>query len=287
LDSGSGRAAAAPASHPPSFWATSAPPTAAAAAGGAGSAAAPAPAAGDTLHEPFTAAIERQVRELREAGLLPSEAAVNDATRFVAYRLMRDDGDADGAGADGSTLMGDLRDAAGRALPTGDGEAEMGADAEIAVSRARDAVAGVGSAGAGAGAGAGGRDGSSREVVDRYKPRKPRFFNRVKTGYDWNRYNQSHYDHDNPPPKRVQGYKFAVFYPDLLDRTKTPTYTIEPADTDEHCIIRFHAGPPYQDIAFKIVNQEWETQPKHGFKCSFDRGVLNLWFNFKRFWYRK
>ena len=45
---------------------------------------------------------------------------------------------------------------------------------------------------------------------DKFRPRKPRFFNRVKTGYDWNKYNQMHYDHDNPPPKHVQGYKFNV-----------------------------------------------------------------------------
>ena len=32
---------------------------------------------------------------------------------------------------------------------------------------------------------------------DKYRPRKPRYFNRVKTGYDWNKYNQTHYDHDN------------------------------------------------------------------------------------------
>lgn len=28
---------------------------------------------------------------------------------------------------------------------------------------------------------------------DKFRPRKPRFFNRVHTGYDWNKYNQSHY----------------------------------------------------------------------------------------------
>lgn len=40
---------------------------------------------------------------------------------------------------------------------------------------------------------------------DRYRPRKPRFFNRVHTGFEWNKYNQTHYDSDNPPPKIVQG----------------------------------------------------------------------------------
>eukprot|EP01083_Nonionella_stella_P005875 16959_1 len=34
--------------------------------------------------------------------------------------------------------------------------------------------------------------------LEKYRPRKPRYFNRVKTGYDWNKYNQTHYDHDNP-----------------------------------------------------------------------------------------
>lgn len=85
--------------------------------------------------------------------------------------------------------------------------------------------------------------------------RKPRYFNRVKTGYDWNKYNQTHYDVDNPPPKTVQGYKFNIFYPELLDPTVTPQFRLEPADSDEFCIIRFTAGPPYEDIAFKIVNR--------------------------------
>merc|ERR1712083_589903 len=29
---------------------------------------------------------------------------------------------------------------------------------------------------------------------EKYRPRKPRYFNRVKTGYSWNKYNQTHYD---------------------------------------------------------------------------------------------
>ena len=52
-------------------------------------------------------------------------------------------------------------------------------------------------------------------------------------------------------------------------------------------IIRFHAGPPYEDIAFKIVNREWLRQKKHGFKCIFDRGILAVWFTFAGFRYRK
>ena len=38
---------------------------------------------------------------------------------------------------------------------------------------------------------------------DKYRPRRPKYFNRVHTGYDWNKYNQTHYDGDNPPPKTV------------------------------------------------------------------------------------
>ncbi|KAI5425683.1 hypothetical protein KIW84_031485 [Lathyrus oleraceus] len=123
---------------------------------------------------------------------------------------------------------------------------------------------------------------------DKYRPRKPKYFNRVHTGYEWNKYNQTHYDHDNPPPKIVQGYKFNIFYPDLVDKIKAPNYTIEKDGSNgETCIIRFHAGPPYEDIAFRIVNKEWEYSHKKGFKCTFERGILHVYFNFKRHRYRR
>ncbi|KAE9554455.1 hypothetical protein FO519_002329 [Halicephalobus sp. NKZ332] len=91
---------------------------------------------------------------------------------------------------------------------------------------------------------------------DKYRPRKPRYFNRVHTGFDWNKYNQTHYDLDNPPPKVVQGYRFNIFYPDLLDVTNTPSYNITECEDPDFAILRFKAGPPYEDIAFKIVNRE-------------------------------
>lgn len=121
----------------------------------------------------------------------------------------------------------------------------------------------------------------------KYQPRKPRYFNRVKTGYDWNKYNQTHYDKDNPPPKTVQGYKFNIFYTDLIDPSKTPQFKLEQTDSDEFCILRFHAGPPYEDIAFKIINREWNRSRKRGYKCTFERGVLSLYFNFTTHWYRR
>ncbi|KAG6832896.1 hypothetical protein H0H92_004780 [Tricholoma furcatifolium] len=118
---------------------------------------------------------------------------------------------------------------------------------------------------------------------DKWRPRKPRYFNRVHTGYEWNKYNQTHYDTDNPPPKVVQGYKFNIFYPDLIDKSKAPTYKIvkEPGN-DETVLLHFSAGPPYEDIAFRIVDREWEFSHKRGFRSSFDRGCLSLWFNFRR-----
>ncbi|KAK7954250.1 Cactin [Apiospora saccharicola] len=127
--------------------------------------------------------------------------------------------------------------------------------------------------------------------ADKYRPRKPRYFNRVQMGYEWNKYNQTHYDHDNPPPKVVQGYKFNIFYPDLIDKTKAPTFKIirehgrrrgesfAPAGEEDTCLIRFIAGPPYEDIAFRIVDREWDYSAKRerGFRSSFDKDTPN-WF---------
>jgi hypothetical protein len=59
---------------------------------------------------------------------------------------------------------------------------------------------------------------------------------------------------------------------------------------DEHgstCILRIRAGPPYEDTAFRIINKEWEYSHKKGFKCTFERGILHLYFNFKRQRYRR
>ncbi|KAK6051957.1 hypothetical protein COOONC_10538 [Cooperia oncophora] len=104
---------------------------------------------------------------------------------------------------------------------------------------------------------------------DKYRPRKPTYLNRaylnrVQTGFDWNKYNQTHYDMDNPPPKIVQGYKFNIFYPDLLDPSTTPSFTVTPCDDPDFAVLRFKvcAGPPYEDIAFKCVNREWEMSLK-------------------------
>ncbi|GAM20619.1 hypothetical protein SAMD00019534_037940 [Acytostelium subglobosum LB1] len=123
---------------------------------------------------------------------------------------------------------------------------------------------------------------------DKHRPRKPKFFNRVHTGYDWSKYNRTHYDSDNPPPKIVQGYKFNIFYPDLIDKTKSPKFFLQESDDgSDTMVLRFSAGPPYEDIAFRIVNREWEHSHRKGYKCVFEKGVLHLWFNFKRYRYRR
>lgn len=136
---------------------------------------------------------------------------------------------------------------------------------------------------------------------------------RVHTGFEWNKYNQTHYDMDNPPPKIVQGYKFNIFYPDLIDKNSTPEYHIVSIakscvfplqevklifnfspklqtpcpDNADFGILRFHAGPPYEDIAFKVVNREWEYSYKKGFRCQFQNNIFQLWFHFKRYRYRR
>lgn len=123
---------------------------------------------------------------------------------------------------------------------------------------------------------------------DKYRPRKPRYFNRVHTGFEWNKYNQTHYDMDNPPPKIVQGYKFNIFFPDKINKSATPQYFLTPcSDNPDFAILKFHAGPPYEDIAFKIVNREWEFSYKRGFRCQFMNNIFQLWFHFKRYRYRR
>jgi hypothetical protein len=59
-----------------------------------------------------------------------------------------------------------------------------------------------------------------------------------------------------------------------------------PGDPDHLCI-RFSAGAPYEDIGFKIINKEWEHSRRFGFKSTFERGVLRLWFQYKRYKYRR
>lgn len=116
---------------------------------------------------------------------------------------------------------------------------------------------------------------------DKYRPRKPRYFNKVHTGYEWNKYNQTHYDSDNPPPKVVQGYRFNIvsltsrgsifsrrfadlhyysqFYPDLIDKTKAPQYRIVKDGNGETSTIIFSAGRTFLSFLFKSRTPRADT----------------------------
>ena len=120
-----------------------------------------------------------------------------------------------------------------------------------------------------------------------YKPIKPRYANKKILGFDWNKHNQAHYDNINLPPKTVSGYRFNIFYPNLVDKTKTPRFYLQRSETPDMCIIRFESGAPYEDVAFKIINREWNTRQKGDFLNVFDKGVLKLYFKFKRFRYKR
>lgn len=149
---------------------------------------------------------------------------------------------------------------------------------------------------------------------------KPRFFNRARLAFEWNKYNQTHFDAANPPPKTIQGFRFNIFYPSLLNTPYTPQYHIEPdpksapnvaggggtvllwfrvsnsLDSDKISPAtvnhrepssslhqRREEGPYYRDLCFRIPDCEWEIGARRGFRCIFDRfGTLRL-----HFWFRK
>ncbi len=123
--------------------------------------------------------------------------------------------------------------------------------------------------------------------MEEFKPRKPHYFNRVKLGYEWNKINQAHYTVDNPPPREVFGYKFNIFYPNLLDTSKVPSFKLVPTESPELIVITFTGGPPYEEISFKIVNKQWDMADRKNFKCFFDRGVLSLYFDFVKLRHRR
>eukprot|EP01088_Endostelium_zonatum_P016954 TRINITY_DN4797_c0_g1_i1.p1 TRINITY_DN4797_c0_g1~~TRINITY_DN4797_c0_g1_i1.p1 ORF type:complete len:620 (-),score=182.93 TRINITY_DN4797_c0_g1_i1:66-1925(-) len=123
---------------------------------------------------------------------------------------------------------------------------------------------------------------------EKYRPRKPVWTGRVKVGWEWNKYNKLHFQYDNPPPKVVQGYSFSIVYSDMIDKKQTPKWKIDRTGEEEGmCVLRFMAGAPYEDIGFRIVDREWEKSHKKGFRCVFEKGVLHLWFNFKRWRYKR
>lgn len=72
------------------------------------------------------------------------------------------------------------------------------------------------------------------------------------------------------------------------DKSTPPSYERKriPGDDDTELLI-FTAGPPYEDVAFRIVRKQWDYSHRRGFRSHFDRGVLQLAFKFQRDTYRK
>jgi hypothetical protein len=47
------------------------------------------------------------------------------------------------------------------------------------------------------------------------------------------------------------------------DKTETPSYKfVRDKNDPDTCLLVFTAGPPYEDIAFRIVDKEWEYSHK-------------------------
>jgi Cactus-binding C-terminus of cactin protein len=78
---------------------------------------------------------------------------------------------------------------------------------------------------------------------------------RVNLGTAWNAKDYQ----VNGNAKYVQGYKFALYYPELIKNHIPPRYKLVPdgksADTE---LIRFIGGAPYADVYFRIARKDWD-----------------------------
>jgi hypothetical protein len=89
----------------------------------------------------------------------------------------------------------------------------------------------------------------------------------------------------------VRGYKFRVFYPELHDKLKAPTFAIDadlvprgetpPDPRYKYTAIVFEAGHPYLPIAFRIIDKQWDTYRNDGYVSTFHNGVFTFQFAFK------
>lgn len=128
---------------------------------------------------------------------------------------------------------------------------------------------------------------STKPLPTTYKE-KPELKFFVRTGYKWNGYNRIHYSYEQPPPKRVLGYKFEVSYPQLANwsgQSDLPSYELLPCEdaTFELLVFRAPDNSSYRDVCYRIVRDVWDTKRKRrgdGFVCQFYRGVFKLYFNF-------
>ena len=130
-------------------------------------------AAGDLL--------QRRLEALRRQGVLPEvQASLQQRLNPVGP----------GAGDAVDEMMQPYLDNDGRALPMGLTEVDMGGGAEVVIPAIAAAALAERNGAPAAPDGL-----SAPEALmwqEKWRPRKPRYFNRVRTGYDWNRYNQAH-----------------------------------------------------------------------------------------------
>ena len=93
--------------------------------------------------------------------------------------------------------------------------------------------------------GSGGKGVQQLDYSDRYRPRKPRYFNRVHTGYEWNRYNQMHYEY--------VPHRFIAVEPRFMDSRKLTKQHRKPATKDrpgvqvQRVLSRSHVGQQRSD----------------------------------------
>ena len=105
---------------------------------------------------------------------------------------------------------------------------------------------------------------------DKYRPRKPRFFNRVKTGYEWNKYNQQRDSDTSRSISKSWGSKFKSLATCLIDSSKcTGQYFLEACA--EYTFVFFIEGA--KNPVPNILNKEWMGLLSTGFRCVFERGI--------------
>lgn len=151
---------------------------------------------------------------------------------------------------------------------------------------------------------------------DKYRPRKPRYLNKVHTGYEWNKYNQTHYEYafffpvvkltELPlvqitlPQKSSKGTNSIYFIPILLRVQRLPRMSRSKNlammrrwffDLPLDPLMRTSlSGSSTETGSFHTKSKRPRPTPgpgvlmedSRGFKCTFDRGCLSLWFNFRR-----
>ena len=115
-------------------------------------------------------------------------------------------------------------------------------------------------------------------------------------GHDWNQYNRTRFNRDNLPPLTIRGYRFRIFYPNIADKQRSPTFHLDknlvendtpPDPRYSYTAIVFEAGYPYLPIAFRIVDKQWDTYRNSGYHSTFHQGVFTFQFAFKASLYYK